>query len=176
METAGRLRRGYFVKDLGGVQFAWPGAAERLRALRLQPTDAPPQVLQLAATDPAQPYGACLPWPSGAGRFARSAGARVWLVDGALVAYRGPSAKPLIPNLVTNLPDDPAARARLGAALVDALARCPSAAHIEAVDGAPPQESALAPWLLAAGYRASGRGVFRRALTPSAPAGTPNPS
>jgi ATP-dependent Lhr-like helicase len=82
METAGRVRRGYFVKDLGGVQFAWPGAAERLRTLRERAASAGPDVLELAAMDPAQPYGAVLPWPAGGGRFARSAGARVWLVDG----------------------------------------------------------------------------------------------
>ncbi|MBK7774738.1 MAG: DEAD/DEAH box helicase [Sandaracinaceae bacterium] len=164
METAGRVRRGYFVKDLGGVQFAWPGAAERLRTLRERAASAGPEVLELAAMDPAQPYGAVLPWPAGGGRFARSAGARVWLVDGALAGYRAASGK----NLVTHLPAADPERGRLAAALVSALAQSPSAAHLEAVDGGHPQESALAPWLDAAGYRASGRGVFRRGTT-SAP-------
>ena len=48
-------RRGYFVEGLGGAQFALPGAVERLRAQR--DDDAAPPVV-LAATDPAQPYGA----------------------------------------------------------------------------------------------------------------------
>jgi ATP-dependent Lhr-like helicase len=60
LETLGLARRGYFVEGLGGVQFALPGAVERLRS---QPVldDAP--ALVLAATDPAQPYGASLSWP-----------------------------------------------------------------------------------------------------------------
>ena len=60
LETLGVCRRGYFVEGLGGAQFALPGAVERLRAQRDR-DEAPPLVL--AATDPAQPYGAALPWP-----------------------------------------------------------------------------------------------------------------
>ena len=60
LETLGVCRRGYFVEGLGGAQFALPGAVERLRAQR-DDDGAPPIVL--AATDPAQPYGAALPWP-----------------------------------------------------------------------------------------------------------------
>lgn len=171
LEATGRVRRGYFVKDLGGLQFAWPGAAERLRAVRERVADAAPEVLELAATDPAQPYGACLPWPSSGGRFARAAGARVWLVDGALVAYRGASGK----NLVTHLPrDDDARHSRHAGALVQQLAAGPGATHLEAVDGGPPQQSVLWPWLEAAGFRSSGRGVFRRGLTDADPAGRPD--
>jgi len=160
MEATGRVRRGYFVSDLGGVQFAWPGAAERLRMVRDRPESAPPHVLELAATDPAQPYGGVLPWPAGGGRFARSAGARVWLVDGALAGYRAASGK----NLVTNLPSSEPARTHVARALVSGLVRSPSGMHLEAVDGVHPSESVLAPWLDAAGYRASGRGLFRRAV------------
>jgi ATP-dependent Lhr-like helicase len=60
LETVGAARRGYFVEGLGGAQFALPGAVERLRAHR-DDDEAPPVVL--AATDPAQPYGAVLKWP-----------------------------------------------------------------------------------------------------------------
>ena len=60
LETLGTARRGYFVEGLGGAQFALPAAIERLRALR---TDEPAGPLVLAATDPANPYGATLPWP-----------------------------------------------------------------------------------------------------------------
>ncbi|HEY2768094.1 MAG TPA: DEAD/DEAH box helicase [Solirubrobacteraceae bacterium] len=59
LETLGVARRGYFVEGLGGAQFALPGAVERLRARGSEDADA----LVLAATDPAQPYGAALPWP-----------------------------------------------------------------------------------------------------------------
>src|SRR4051812_16302264 len=79
LETLGVCRRGYFVEGLGGAQFAVPGAVERLRELRrLAPADEDeePEALVLAAADPAQPYGASLPWPRRAGaRAARVAGA-----------------------------------------------------------------------------------------------------
>ena len=99
-------------------------------------------------------------YPAGGGRFARSAGARVWLVDGALAGYRAASGK----NLVTNLPSSEPARTHVARALVSGLVRSPSGMHLEAVDGVHPSESVLAPWLDAAGYRASGRGLFRRAV------------
>ncbi len=60
LETLGTARRGYFVEGLGGAQFALPAAVERLRGLR---SDEPAGPLVLAATDPANPYGATLPWP-----------------------------------------------------------------------------------------------------------------
>jgi ATP-dependent Lhr-like helicase len=61
LETLGVCRRGYFVEGLGGAQFALPGAVERLRTQANRAEETPPVVL--AATDPAQPYGAALPWP-----------------------------------------------------------------------------------------------------------------
>src|SRR6185295_7523528 len=60
MEESGRLRRGYFVTGLGAAQFALPGAVDRLRSLRDAPEVA--EVAVLAANDPANPYGATLPW------------------------------------------------------------------------------------------------------------------
>ena len=60
LETLGTARRGYFVEGLGGAQFALPAAIERLRGLR---ADEPASALVLAVTDPANPYGAALPWP-----------------------------------------------------------------------------------------------------------------
>lgn len=80
-EEAGRVRRGYVVAGLGAAQFAVAGAIERLRGERDHDPDRP-TVVVLAATDPAQPYGAALPWPDTAGRPARAAGAFVVLVDG----------------------------------------------------------------------------------------------
>jgi ATP-dependent helicase Lhr and Lhr-like helicase len=80
LEMLGTARRGYFVEGLGGAQFALPGAVERLRGL-------PPgegQHLVLAATDPAQPYGAALGWPKleGGRKPSRTAGAYVVTCDG----------------------------------------------------------------------------------------------
>ena len=85
----GRARRGWFVAGLGAAQFALPGAVDRLRAHRHPPADEPGRVVVLAATDPAQPYGAALGWPehAGASRPTRAAGAHVVLVDGECVAY-----------------------------------------------------------------------------------------
>src|SRR5207237_8449200 len=91
LETLGVCRRGYFVEGLGGAQFALSGAVERLRELRPKEGDEP-QPLVLAAADPAQPYGAAVPWPRRAGgRAARVAGAQVVLLGGepALFVERG---------------------------------------------------------------------------------------
>ena len=87
LEERGQTRRGYFVAGLGAAQFGLAGAVDRLRAARelpdrdLHPEDMPPPVV-LAATDPAQPYGAALAWPDSAGRPARAAGALVVLRAG----------------------------------------------------------------------------------------------
>ncbi len=85
LEVLGIARRGYFVEGLGGAQFAVPGAVERLRERPAQV----PQAIVLSAVDPAQPYGAALPWPrrEGAKSPARVAGAQVVLVGGEPVLY-----------------------------------------------------------------------------------------
>ena len=84
LETLGIARRGYFVEGLGGAQFALPGAVERLRA---QP-ERDERPIVLSAVDPAQPYGAVLPWPEVAGRrLARAAGAYVVLSGGDPILY-----------------------------------------------------------------------------------------
>ncbi len=97
-EEQGRCRRGYFVAGLGAAQFGTAGAVDRLRTFA-EVTDRAASVgppgLALAATDPANPYGAALPWPERAGddptspghRPGRKAGAVVVLVDGALALY-----------------------------------------------------------------------------------------
>lgn len=82
MEESGRVRRGYFVEGLGGAQFALPGAVDRLRAVETS------GVVTLAAADPANPYGASLPWPSPLpAPVPRVAGAHVVLVAGCPAAY-----------------------------------------------------------------------------------------
>jgi ATP-dependent Lhr-like helicase len=85
LELLGTARRGYFVEGLGGAQFALPGAVERLRSLPFE--DGSFQLL--AATDPANPYGASLPWPKppSGRRPARTPGAHVLMRDGAPVVY-----------------------------------------------------------------------------------------
>ena len=93
LEEAGRARRGYFVERLGAAQFSTAGTVDRLRARTRRETRATepddPAVLVLAATDPANPYGAALAWPTTARghRPGRKAGALVVLVDGELVVY-----------------------------------------------------------------------------------------
>ncbi|HLM50342.1 MAG TPA: DEAD/DEAH box helicase, partial [Solirubrobacteraceae bacterium] len=87
LETLGIARRGYFVEGLGGAQFALPGAVERLRSQR---DDRRARPLVLAAADPAQPYGAVLPWPrrdDAARGPARVAGAHVVLAGDEPVLY-----------------------------------------------------------------------------------------
>jgi ATP-dependent helicase Lhr and Lhr-like helicase len=86
LEEAGQVRRGYVVAGLGAAQFAAAGAIDRLRGYRA-PREHEPEVVLLAATDPAQPYGAALAWPPSEGRPARSAGAFVVLVDGTPAAF-----------------------------------------------------------------------------------------
>jgi ATP-dependent Lhr-like helicase len=81
LEDVGRVRRGYFVEGLGGAQFGLPGAIDRLRS----PLDA--DLVVLAATDPASPFGAIIPWPDTDGRPTRTAGARVAIAQGALLAW-----------------------------------------------------------------------------------------
>ncbi|HEU4736241.1 MAG TPA: DEAD/DEAH box helicase, partial [Solirubrobacterales bacterium] len=85
LELLGTARRGYFVEGLGGAQFALPGAVERLRSLPYD--DGSFQLL--AATDPANPYGASLPWPKPANgrRPARTPGAHALMRDGSPLLY-----------------------------------------------------------------------------------------
>jgi ATP-dependent Lhr-like helicase len=85
LELLGTARRGYFVEGLGGAQFALPGAVERLRSL----PEESGSFLLLAATDPANPYGASLPWPKAPSgrRPARTPGAHVLTRDGSPVIY-----------------------------------------------------------------------------------------
>ena len=103
------MRRGYFVEGLGGAQFALPAAIERLRGLR---SDEPAGPLVLAATDPANPYGAALPWPKrdDARRPQRAAGALVVTLDSEPVLYVERSGKGLI-SLADPFADGPDAPA-----------------------------------------------------------------
>jgi len=102
-EETGRCRRGYFIEGLGAAQFGTAGAIDRLRAHLRPPApggDRPekPTALALAATDPANPFGAALPWPpqETGHRPGRKAGAIVVLVDGLLALYVERGGKTLL--------------------------------------------------------------------------------
>ena len=126
LEEAGRCRRGYFIEQLGAAQFAVPATVDRLRSYveDAEVHEAEPVALALAATDPANPYGAALAWPAqdleaGTGhRPGRKAGALVVLVDGALVLYVERGGKTLLAFSA-----DPAVLAAAGAALVGVVKR-----------------------------------------------------
>jgi ATP-dependent Lhr-like helicase len=163
MEDAGRVRRGYFVAGRGATQFALPGAADRLRALREAPEV--PLVALVAATDPANPYGAALPWPErpeNSGRRAtRLPGAFVVLVDGAPAAWIGPRERQLVTFLDApgRPPDEVAQIVARCLAEHAAAGRWPTL-FIESVDGRPVDEGALAPLLRAAGFAGTPRGFL----------------
>ena len=170
MEEAGRARRGYFVAGLGGAQFAVPGAEERLRSFR-EPQEEPLSLV-LAATDPANPYGATLPWPrregDGEARAQRAAFAQVVLHDGALLGWLGRGEH----NLQTFLPADEPRRTHAARALSRALAALVEqgrrkALLIARVDSEAVDTSPLAAELRAAGFTAGIRGYLKRA--PQAP-------
>lgn len=113
-ETAGRLRRGYFVEGLGAAQFGSTGAIDRLRGGGSD-HDA---VLVLAATDPANPFGAALPWPARTSGHqpARKAGALVVVADGELVLWVERGGHTLL-----SWSEDPAVLAPAVAALAQVL-------------------------------------------------------
>lgn len=100
-EDAGRARRGYFIEGLGGAQFSDSRTVDRLRSVQpdasIDPSRRQPVVVTLAATDPANPYGAALGWPQTEGhRPGRKAGALVTLVDGQLALYLERGGKTLL--------------------------------------------------------------------------------
>jgi ATP-dependent Lhr-like helicase len=173
-EETGRCRRGYFVEGLGAAQFALPGAVDRLRAVgaALERSDedprasAPesPRALVLAATDPANPFGAAVRWPSrGSGEDAghkpgRKAGALVVLVDGRLVLYVERGGRTLL-----TWADDP----HLLQPAVDALSLAVREGQlgrltVERADGVGVLDSPLGRALEEAGFHATPRGLRLR--------------
>jgi ATP-dependent Lhr-like helicase len=158
LETLGLCRRGYFVEGLGGAQFALGGAVERLRELR-EPADEDP-ALVLAAADPAQPYGAALPWPKRAGaRAARVAGAHVVLLGGEAVLYVERSGRSLVP---LREPDDVWLPQALGALVAHVKAGGAKRLAVERFDGEAVTESDVMPLLVDAGFLAGPRRAVLR--------------
>ena len=147
LEILGTARRGYFVEGLGGAQFALAGAIERLRGLPQRENE----YLVLAATDPAQPYGAALAWPKRAEgrRPARTPGAYVLLRDGNPIVYVERGGKGIV--RLIELEGEP---------LVEAVSRLAEAARdqlipklaIERVDSEAVIGSGLEEQIIAAGF------------------------
>jgi ATP-dependent Lhr-like helicase len=177
MEDAGRVRRGYFIAGRGGLQFALPGADERLRSKR-EASEAP-RALVLAATDPANAFGAAIPWPDRSDDLhaQRAAGALVVLYDGELLAWLGKSEQ----TLLTFLPDGTSAaspqrgphqgaepvRGERAETLAQSLAALVSVGRrrallITSIDGAPAAQHPIARAMIAAGFAPSQRGLLKR--------------
>jgi ATP-dependent Lhr-like helicase len=183
-EENGRARRGYFVESLGAAQFGTPGSVDRLRSFA-SPDRAPAGPVVLAATDPANVYGAALPWPEravaatedtggeaavdigeGAGRrqaaghrAGRKAGALVVLVDGELVLYVERGGKTLLSWTEEETALKEAANALSSAVASGALGRM----TVQKADGASVHVAGpLSAALQAAGFTATPRGLRLR--------------
>jgi ATP-dependent Lhr-like helicase len=164
MEEAGRLRRGYFIAGLGATQFALPGALDLLRSLKDAPEGS--EVVAIAATDPANPYGAALKFPASAASAGRgptrSVGATVVLVDGALVAYLARGDRQLLTWLPEAEPQRRQAARAVSQTLIDRARSggdAPRGMLIEEIDSAPASIHPLAPFLTDAGFLVSAMGL-----------------
>ncbi|MCT2280308.1 DEAD/DEAH box helicase [Micromonospora chalcea] len=170
LEERGAARRGYFVEGLGAAQFAVPGAVDRIRALADDTQGRGGPAVVLAATDPANPYGAALPWPervvdSGDGaapatghRAGRKAGALVVLVGGDVVLYVERGGRTIL-----SFTDDTDTLGAAGKALADAVhSGALGAISVERADGEAVHASPLRDALTAAGFRATPRGLRLR--------------
>lgn len=185
-EETGRARRGYFIETLGAAQFASGATVDRLRSYSRDHTqERPYEAVALAATDPANPYGAALPWPAVPGetgtghRPGRKAGALVVLVDGELTLYVERGGKSLlcfVAGAEQTADDAPAADsatgsgdpARVLAAAARALAALVTSRRVdklavETVNGGFVLGSPLGEALSAAGFLATPRGLRLRA-------------
>jgi ATP-dependent Lhr-like helicase len=180
-EENGRARRGYFVETLGAAQFGTPGSVDRLRSFA-SVDRVPAGAVVLAATDPANVYGAALPWPERPGnadeaidvgegtgparrrasghRAGRKAGALVVLVDGELTLYVERGGKTLLSWTEDEHVLKEAATALSGAVARGALGRM----VVQKADGASVHEATpLSAALQAAGFAATPRGLRVRA-------------
>ncbi|EOM75420.1 ATP-dependent helicase [Rhodococcus rhodnii] len=165
-EENGRCRRGHFVETLGGAQFAAPHVVDRLRGYgdTIEGRHAASPAVVLAAADPANPYGAALPWPARTTeerpghRPGRKAGGIVVLVDGALALYVERGGRTLL-----TFGDDPGTSRTAVSALADAVrARRIDRIVVEKVDGESIHGSEFAAVLTEAGFAATPRGFRLR--------------
>ncbi|HEY6846514.1 MAG TPA: DEAD/DEAH box helicase [Terracidiphilus sp.] len=179
LEESGRIRRGYFVAGLGATQFALPAAIDLLRQLRSAPPQEKPEFVQLAATDPANPYGSVLPWPdlpvaeqdaeTAPRVLTRAAYAEVILRNGQLVAWlrRGN------PNLLVFLPAEEPERSQAAAGLAHFLCtrgqeRLRGASQqgvlITTINGQPVAAHPMAGFLMDAGFHPGPLGMHLRRI------------
>jgi ATP-dependent Lhr-like helicase len=168
LEERGRIRRGYFVAGVGAMQFAQPSAVEMLRSLAVEPDE--PEVVTLAATDPANPYGSLLRWPetqmtqeNDDARTSRGAtrtvGATVILINGAVAGWIGRGGR----QLLVWLPEDEPARSHVGRALARRLADLAldplfGGLLVGELNGTPAANHPLGAFLLEAGFSPSALG------------------
>jgi ATP-dependent Lhr-like helicase len=162
LETLGICRRGYFVEGMGGAQFALPGAVERLRT----PPSERARTLVLGAADPAQPYGAALPWPkreASQGRPARVAGAYVVTVQDEPLLYLERGGRGLVVLAehggsapVAGREPEPLREALEALAGAVRAGRVPKLS-LERIDGEPAIASRLAPLLVELGFQSGPR-------------------
>nr|MDQ2708853.1 DEAD/DEAH box helicase [Actinomycetota bacterium] len=165
MEDSGRCRRGYVVEGLGASQFAASGAIDQLRARDSggDRSGEETSALVLAATDPAQPWGAALSWPATLGdlkhRPGRKAGALVVLVHGTPVLYVERGGR----SLLSFTDDEPTLRAAAGALAGAVREGWLGSLALERADGVGSLGSHLAEILTEAGFRATPKGLRLRA-------------
>jgi ATP-dependent Lhr-like helicase len=168
-EETGQARRGYVVEGLGAAQFAMDGAVDRLRALSTTPLGQAPgtNTVVLAAADPANAYGAALPWPEQppgvTHRPGRKAGALVVLVDGELTLYVERGGKTLLAWPGEGEEADGRLRAAVDALALAVREGALGRLTVERTNGESALTSALGRALEASGFHATPRGLRLRA-------------
>ncbi|KAA9148819.1 ATP-dependent helicase [Microbacterium lushaniae] len=163
-EEAGHCRRGYVIEKLGAAQFAASTTVDRLREFAGLPDPAPLRAVTLAATDPANPYGAALSWPGLEGvshRPGRKAGGLVVLVDGVLTLYLERGGR----TALAFTDDEEALAAAARDLVATARSRRLDTLTIEQVNGAFVYGTAVGRALRDAGFVESPRGLTLRRLT-----------
>jgi ATP-dependent Lhr-like helicase len=173
-EDAGRCQRGYFVESLGGAQFAVASTVDRLRSYLdgVDPERREYHAVVLAAADPANPYGAALPWPTrkvadedATHRPGRKAGALVAVVDGELAWFLERGGRSLL-----SFTDDAEAHIAAASALTDLVSSGRvGPLLVEKVNGVPVLEpgaegerAAVQDALVGAGFARTPRGLRLR--------------
>ncbi len=179
LEESGRIRRGYFVAGLGATQFALPAAIDLLRQLRTEPAAEKPEFVQLAATDPANPYGSVLRWPdlpvadedseSAPRLLTRAVYAEVILRNGQLVAWLRRNN----PNLLVFLPAEEPERSQVAAGLAHFICargqeKMRGSSHqgvlITTINGQPVAAHPMARFLMDAGFYSGPLGMHLRRI------------
>ncbi|MEE2755393.1 MAG: DEAD/DEAH box helicase [Myxococcota bacterium] len=159
LEESGRIRRGYFVEGLGLTQFAVPGADDQLRQGRTSDTES--SVLLLATTDPANPFGAALPWPDDfSGRPERSPGSRVAIMGGRPIAFISRSGRSLHTRFSQDIIERRVEVQGLCQALRDfAQINRIKVIYIEQINGELARDSSLTSEFIEHGFRPTGDAI-----------------